>query len=393
MSKRIKNVKWVNGIAHGRKTYKGKEYLETLETTCPRVAAQRVKKWLDDLKGEGWKGKAQRTTEEALALARRIHWPRITKSTQQRYEVSIGQMSFLAGKRLDDITPVTLMNFEAERRAAGTSAPTIRRDLQALSVIYETAIDAEWTDRNPAKTYLKRAAKNGLREHAPKSRIASYAESADLVMGALRMPRHDDHIRTMLAAYIIIKTETGLRANELLQMRARWIDLDRRMEMFVPKEIAKRNKARRVPLRPLARETLRRLLAVKPCPGGEDYLFWREGTGRPFQGFWYAFQDAVNAAGIMEDITLHDLRRTCGARLLREGVSIEVVSSWLGHSDIKVTQRHYAFLNVDSLHRAVGTIQVEEDRPEISLTFLEQNTFKMVVEDAQVIERIELSVT
>ncbi|MBX9590326.1 MAG: hypothetical protein K2X43_13545 [Hyphomonadaceae bacterium] len=57
----------------------------------------------------------------------------------------------------------------------------------------------------------------------------------------------------------------------------------------------------------------------------------------------------------------HDVRRTCGCRLLQgvviDGVmrklSMERVSKWLGHSSITVTERHYAFLTVDDLHEAV----------------------------------------
>src|SRR5215472_11285069 len=51
----------------------------------------------------------------------------------------------------------------------------------------------------------------------------------------------------------------------------------------------------------------------------------------------------------------HDLRRTCGCRLLQDyGLSMELVSTWLGHSSITVTERHYAFLKVDHLQRAIG---------------------------------------
>jgi|GEM_PF-6604817 len=37
---------------------------------------------------------------------------------------------------------------------------------------------------------------------------------------------------------------------------------------------------------------------------------------------------------------------------------MEIVSKWLGHSSIKVTERAYVFSEIDHLHEAVGTIMV-----------------------------------
>lgn len=371
--KKIKYVRWIDGVAHARKVVKGKEFTKSLETSDPKVAAQRVKMWVEELRAAGWKrSEATRTLDDALVLARKRHWPNLSEATRIRYDVSLGKMAgTLKGKRLDGLTLDDLADYAAERRAAGISPPTVRRDLQALSVVYETAIDAGWTEANPAKTFLKRAARRGLKENAPQTRIATYKEVHDLVRAAVTLPHKTTQRQRMLAAFIIVKTETGLRADELLHMRWRWVDIDSAMQLFVPKPLAKRNKARWVPLTRLARETLYRLSRAYPCPGGEDYLFWSDSGGvRPYSSMWYVFQDAVELAGISEDITLHDLRRTCGARLLRNGMTIEQVSLWLGHSDIRVTQRHYAFLTVDSLHEAIGNEQVREVRPEINLDFL-----------------------
>ena len=33
---------------------------------------------------------------------------------------------------------------------------------------------------------------------------------------------------------------------------------------------------------------------------------------------------------------------------------MEEVSRWLGHASIKVTERHYAFLKIEQLHKAVA---------------------------------------
>ncbi|MEA3288253.1 MAG: tyrosine-type recombinase/integrase [Candidatus Marinimicrobia bacterium] len=48
------------------------------------------------------------------------------------------------------------------------------------------------------------------------------------------------------------------------------------------------------------------------------------------------------------DANLHTLRKTAGARLIQKGVDIYRVSKFLGHSSVKVTEKHYVdLLEVD----------------------------------------------
>lgn len=52
---------------------------------------------------------------------------------------------------------------------------------------------------------------------------------------------------------------------------------------------------------------------------------------------------ASEAAGL-EPVGFHDLRRTFGARLAMKGVPIAVIGEALGHSDERITRKHYAHL-------------------------------------------------
>ena len=47
-------------------------------------------------------------------------------------------------------------------------------------------------------------------------------------------------------------------------------------------------------------------------------------------------------ANFNEDISPHDLRRTFGYNLIRQGRPIYEVSKLLGHSSVTTTERHYA---------------------------------------------------
>jgi integrase len=62
----------------------------------------------------------------------------------------------------------------------------------------------------------------------------------------------------------------------------------------------------------------------------------------------------IAAAGL-KVVEWHDLRRTCGCHLIQDrGFSLLQVSKWLGHSSVKVTEKHYAFLYVDDLEKALA---------------------------------------
>ena len=53
---------------------------------------------------------------------------------------------------------------------------------------------------------------------------------------------------------------------------------------------------------------------------------------------------ACEAASIDPAITFHGLRDTYASNLVMSGASIEVVAQLLGHSDSRITAKHYAHL-------------------------------------------------
>jgi integrase len=64
-------------------------------------------------------------------------------------------------------------------------------------------------------------------------------------------------------------------------------------------------------------------------------------------------------AKVRNEVTFHCLRHTCASMLMMGGYGFKLelyeVSRWLGHSDIKVTQR-YAHLDPEFLHERVERI-------------------------------------
>ena len=55
----------------------------------------------------------------------------------------------------------------------------------------------------------------------------------------------------------------------------------------------------------------------------------------------HRFKQQVRKLGI-KDARFHDLRRTFGLNLIKQGMSIYKVSKLLGHSSVRTTEQHYA---------------------------------------------------
>lgn len=73
-------------------------------------------------------------------------------------------------------------------------------------------------------------------------------------------------------------------------------------------------------------------------------------------------QDACANAKIMPAASFHELRHTYASRLAMRGVPMGVIAAQLGHSDTRMTERHYAHLGptyvADTVRQAFGELGI-----------------------------------
>jgi integrase len=341
-------------VWYGRIRRHGKEFERSLETGSKTVARERLGRWIDELKGAHWGEKPRRSFDETVLRYIKEHFPTLKPATARRYHASLQHLiDHFGGLALDEIGSEKLNAYQLKRRRQ-VQAPTIRRDLACLRKMFACARAWEWTTLNPAADFLAGHGK-GLKENQPRNRVLSHQEEADLIASAIewsRRPRGDERRPVPWHILIPVAIDTGLRKEELFGLQHRsQLKLDR-AEIFIPWTGAKAGRDRAVPVLPRSRE----LLSNLPVYFGKPWVFHRADGQRysPNSPYvWESFKKIARNAGI-EDLTVHDLRRTCGCRLLRDlRMSMEEVSKWLGHSSIKVTERVYAFLEIDDLHQAV----------------------------------------
>lgn len=153
---------------------------------------------------------------------------------------------------------------------------------------------------------------------------------------------------------------TGMRKSELLN--AMWTDVD-----FTRNEIRlAETKAGRVHHVPLTDPAIR-VLSALPRQQGNPYIFCGRREGQPLVEVRKAWV-RIRKAAKLEDVRLHDLRRTVGSWLATSGASLPLIGSVLGHSNPSTTQI-YARLGQDPARRAleghaVKLMEIAEKREE-----------------------------
>jgi len=147
------------------------------------------------------------------------------------------------------------------------------------------------------------------------------------------------YIRAALWLYIL----TGVRKSELLQ--AKWEDVDvGRCELRLP--ITKANRTHYVPLSKPAIEIMKEI----PPLQGNPYVF-PGSNGKPIVNVSKAWGRIRKEAGL-EDVRLHDLRRTVGSWLATSGHSLQLIGKVLNHSSSSTTEI-YAHLADDPIKKAM----------------------------------------
>lgn len=344
-----KNIR-KRGSVYWFRIYKdGKPFEGSLETGNLGLAKERLESKRRELTASKWGEKPRRTFDEAALQFMKEHCERhLRPKSQKRYSVSLRNLADHFHKvYLDDIGSALLGEFERARMDAGVTTSTIRRDLSCLSSLFSRAEEWEWVTGNPVKPFKRGRGKAGLKEGNPRHRY--WAETEESAAIPLAPTKARDAI-----AFAI---DTGLRKEEQFSLLITDIDFTAK-EVHVRKEVAKNGRPRTVPLLDRALAIAQRL--SKDRVGDVPLFVTNKGKRYSAESptMYEALQKACKRAKLAHT-SWHDLRRTCGCRLLQVyGKSMEEVSAWLGHADIRITQKRYAFLKADKLHEGLRPAKI-----------------------------------
>jgi len=141
---------------------------------------------------------------------------------------------------------------------------------------------------------------------------------------------------------VLMAITTGARRGELLALKWRDLDLERRTASVAT---SKNGEARTLVLVAPVLAEIERVRSRQP----DDFVFVSERRpGRPMR-IERAFENACALARI-KDFRFHDLRHTCASYLAQNGASLLEIADTLGHRQLAMVRR-YAHLSVQSKAR------------------------------------------
>jgi integrase len=217
----------------------------------------------------------------------------------------------------------------------GQTAPyEANRTLRLLSKIFDLAIQwgfLEESHSNPAKSI--RLFKEEKRDRWVKpAELPELAKAIDLEPNRVA--------RNAIWLYLL----TGARKSELLQ--AKWTDIDwERKELKIPE--TKAGRVHYIPLSTAAYELLKKITPTKDNP----YILPGNVKGKPLVNISKPWKRICTQANL-NDVRLHDLRRTVGSWLAQSGNSLHLIGKVLNHSN-QSTTAVYARLSQDQGRQAL----------------------------------------
>jgi integrase len=279
------------------------------------------------------------------------------------------------GLRLSDLAAATRSYAEANK-----SVKTLEREQMVFKRVIRTLGDLPLSELTPLKLEEYKAAR--LRDASPATinieiRVLNTALNQAVAMEVLkrekimafkqiRMPESEplewldeSQIEILLATddmgfrqFMQFLLHTGCRRNEALGVT--WDDIDlRKRQIVIRGQIGKMGKRRTIPIND-------NLFAVLSDWHGSH-------AGRVFPHYEsnqvsMKFRRWRRQVGLPEGISIHSLRATFACHLIKNGVDIYTVSRLLGHSSVKVTEKHYLALDPRHVQSAVNQLNYGPSR-------------------------------
>ena len=209
-----------------------------------------------------------------------------------------------------------------------------------IKAIFNKAIEWDLIDKNPAK---------GIKKHKEKSR-ERYITKEEMPRFIQVVSEYPDQV---MKDFIVLALLTGQRKSNVLSMR--WQDISFQNETWSIKEtkngdphvVSLTQEAINI-LHERKRDIGRHAVWVFPSPSKSG-----SSTGH-LQEPKKAWKKIITAAGL-EDIRIHDLRRTCGSWMAIEGASQYIIGRMLGHKSPQSTAV-YARLSNEPVKKCISRV-------------------------------------
>jgi len=267
------------------------------------------------------------------------------------YEKKI--LGFFTSKDVREIRTADVTDFW-QKLQSGLSPKTIQNILRLLQGFFNFLLKEEVIERKPS---------------FPEVKIPESSYTWITVEDQNRILKHIQESMPHHYPIFLFLFRQGIRPGEACALK--WMDVDLEREVvwirrtFSARKLKENTKGKRhrlIPLHPEVSAFLRKY-AEKVTPFPESFVFLQK-NGNPYKDYqlnriWKNVREALN---LPKDLRLYDAsRHSVASHLVGSGKPIYLVKEFLGHSDVRVTER-YAHLHAENLRQLFSD---QSDRPRV----------------------------
>ena len=233
--------------------------------------------------------------------------------------------SHLGFKSVFKLSKKTTLDYLKKR---GVSAQTIDREINVLTASINYCFKNNYIDKTPPSINIK------VRENVRDRWLTKQEIGLLLNTNVLKTNKH-----ISLACKLALTTAARKEAIlSLLTSQIKWESGKRGLIDF--RVLDDKNKKPRS-IVPVPKSMVEELKSA--CEKSVLGYVIQADRGRPVKEIHYLYKRAVEEANLGSDVCFHTLRHTCAVHMAQSGsVSMNELSSYLGHTSTKITEKHYA---------------------------------------------------
>ena len=308
---------WVDGFLSG------KEIRKSLDLRSWEKAQAFVRDWeaQQSLPDDSGPVRIDAATEDFLSDAGRR---KLSRSTVSKYNLLFRELLAFADNRgfrfLEELDLPTTRKFCGGWTQDNNTA---LKKLERLRAFFRYSVESKWLEKNPARKIQNPQVKQTPTMPYTPEETMKILRACDRYKGDWRR----------LKAFVFLLRYSGLRIGDAARLRKDRIESNKLM-LYVQKT--------GVPVCvPLPDGVIEALNSFEHA--NQTYFFW-SGTSDPdgIARTWMKYLHSLFQLAGIKGGHAHRFRDTFAVELLLKGVPIERVSVLLGHSSVKITERHYA---------------------------------------------------
>jgi integrase/recombinase XerD len=259
---------------------------------------------------------------------------RLAGVTLVKYKTVLRRLVEFCDRRGLTLDALNFSNLTAFRNTWPTGPRATANNITRLKTFLYWCVKNKWLPENPAE-HLE------FPDEAPVEREPYTDEEMQNILAATRQIKLDSQqsvTNEELETFILLMRYSGMAISDAALLEKSELRGD---EVRYYRNKTRRNARRLLVVVPLPPDVLRRVLA-RPLINGR--YFFAHGT--PTIGAqveqWRKRLNLVFGLAQIEKAGSHRFRHTFATDLLTKGIPLELVSAWLGHRSVKITQQHYS---------------------------------------------------